>query len=68
MPQPLSFIFVISRGIGTIDPKIHGSYLDRPFVEDTWLSVGVSTPGRPKGKNPCLRKTQNPDKQNPESI
>jgi hypothetical protein len=68
MPQPFSFIFVISGGIGTIDPKIHGSYLDRPFVEDTLLSVGISAPGRPKGKNPCLHKPRNPGKRNPESV
>jgi hypothetical protein len=27
---------------------------------------GVSTPGKPKGKNPCLRKLRNSDHQNPE--
>jgi hypothetical protein len=58
MPQTLSFfIFVSSRGIRTVDPKIHGSYLDHPFVEDTWLPVSVSAPGKPKEKSPCLRKS-----------
>jgi hypothetical protein len=29
MPRPLS-AFASSEGIGTVDPKIHGSYLDHP--------------------------------------
>jgi len=62
MPQPLSFIFMSSGGIGTVDPKIHESYLDCQFVENTWLSIGISAPERPKGKNPCLRKLRNPSK------
>jgi hypothetical protein len=27
---------------------------------------GVSAPGKPKGKNPCLRKSRNSDHRNPE--
>jgi hypothetical protein len=27
---------------------------------------GVSAPGKPKGKNPCLRESRNPDHRNPE--
>jgi hypothetical protein len=32
MPQTLSFIFVSSKEIGTVDPQGLWEYLDRPFI------------------------------------
>jgi hypothetical protein len=43
---------------------VFGSSLYR----DIWLSVGVSAPGKPKGKNPCLRKLRNPDTRNLDAL
>jgi hypothetical protein len=34
-----------------------------------WLPIGISVfrhPGKPEGKNPCLRESRNPDHRNPE--
>jgi hypothetical protein len=53
MPQPLSFFFVSSEEIRTVDPQCSWEYLDHPFLRHvvSGKRFGVSVPKKTKGKN-----------------
>jgi hypothetical protein len=63
MPQPLSFFFVSSEEIRTVDPQCSWEYLDHLFIIHvvSGKCFSVSVPGKTKGENPDHRESRNPE-------
>jgi hypothetical protein len=50
MPQPLSFIFVSSEEIRTVDPQGPWEYLDHPFIGTRGCRSAFRHPGNQRAR------------------